>query len=449
MRERALSPVELVESYLRRIDELNPRLNAVVSLAPDALERARESERRIARGEDAGALEGVPFTVKDTIETANLRTTSGSLMRATYVPDRDATAVAHLKRAGAILLGKTNVSEMAMHYDCANPVFGRTNNPHDLARTPGGSSGGEAAAVAACLSPVGLGSDLAGSVRIPAHFCGVAGLRPTAVRVQGYGQFPTSTGAYSMGAAIGPIARSVEDLALILRHISRAAYGGLLNEHENLRGSRAAFYVHDGVVPVTDETKDAVVAAARALEDAGLHVEEKRPPGVERAAELWPRLFSRMSVKLLRELYADDEEKAGEYVRAMLKRASQEQYEDIAGAWDFFHAGLDRIRLREHLVEWMKDRPLILAPVGAVAAFEHGARKVKVNNEEIGIFRAFSYSQAYNVFDLPSVSIPAGRTAEGLPIGVQIIARPFAEDLALAAASIVERALGGWVKPKD
>ncbi|HEU5132757.1 MAG TPA: amidase, partial [Pyrinomonadaceae bacterium] len=185
IRQREVSPVEVVEAHLEQIERLNPELNAIVTLAPDAIERAREAEAALMRGDNVGALHGVPLTIKDTIETAGLRTTSGSKMRSDYVPRVDAPAVARLKTAGAIILGKSNAAEMAMDYTADNPVFGRTNHPlnHDL--TPGGSSGGEAVAIATCMSPGGLGSDLAGSVRIPAHFCGVCGLKPTTGRVPG------------------------------------------------------------------------------------------------------------------------------------------------------------------------------------------------------------------------------------------------------------------------
>src|SRR5215472_8661399 len=178
IRTRAVSPVEVVEAYLRRIEELNPALNAIVTLAPNLLDEARKAEEEIVRGYAVGPLHGIPFTVKDTIETAALRTTSGSKMRENFLPDKDAPAVARLRAAGVIVLGKTNAGEMAMDYSADNPVFGRTNNPHDPSRTPGGSSGGEAAAIATGMSPAGLGSDLAGSIRIPAHFCGIAGLKP-------------------------------------------------------------------------------------------------------------------------------------------------------------------------------------------------------------------------------------------------------------------------------
>ena len=212
IRTRKASPVEIAQAYLQRIDRLNPALNAVVTLAPDLLDKAKEAEAAVTSGKNLGALHGVPITIKDTIETAGLRTTSGSATRAGSIPERDAPAVARLKAAGAIILGKTNVAEMAMDYTGDNPVFGRTNNPHDLSRTPGGSSGGEAAAIATCMSPAGLGSDLAGSIRIPSHFCGIAGFKPSTGRVPGAGQCPPSIGPYTLGAAIGPMARRVEDL---------------------------------------------------------------------------------------------------------------------------------------------------------------------------------------------------------------------------------------------
>src|ERR1044072_7698200 len=212
IRTRAASPVEVMQAHLDRIDRFNPKLNAIVTLAPDLIEQAKQAEAAIIRGDQLGPLHGVPLTIKDTIETGGLRTTSGSALRADFVPERDAQAVARLRAAGAIILGKTNTAEMAMDYTADNPVFGRANNPYDLALTPGGSSGGEAAAIASGMSPGGIGSDLAGSVRIPAHFCGIAGLKPTVGRVPADGQTPPSAGPYALGSSIGPMARSVGDL---------------------------------------------------------------------------------------------------------------------------------------------------------------------------------------------------------------------------------------------
>src|SRR5829696_7508744 len=234
IREREVSPVEIAQAHLERISALNPALNAIVTLATDVLECARESEAAIMRGDQVGSLHGVPVTVKDTIETAGLRSTSGSMIRQDYVPETDAPAVSRLKVAGAIVLGKTNAAEMAMDYTADNPVFGRTNHPLNADLTPGGSSGGEAVAIATCMSPGGLGSDLAGSIRIPAHFCGIAGLKPTTGLIAGAGQFPPSTGPYSLGAVIGPMARRVDDLRSLVRVLSKDHF---LTPDYNLPGS--------------------------------------------------------------------------------------------------------------------------------------------------------------------------------------------------------------------
>jgi Asp-tRNA(Asn)/Glu-tRNA(Gln) amidotransferase A subunit family amidase len=441
IQRREASPVELVQAYLDRIEQINPQLNAIVTLAPDAIEKAREAEAAVVRGDALGSLHGIPLTVKDTIETKGLRTTSGSAMRADFIPKRDAGAVARLKAAGAIILGKTNTAEMAMDYTADNPVFGRTNNPHDPLLSPGGSSGGEAAAIATRMSPGGIGSDLAGSVRIPAHFCGIAGLKPTVGRVPGDGQFPPGIGPYSLGAAIGPMARSVGDLHLLFDPLAKDSSDKSLDQRRGLiKGWRVSWYVDDGVSPVTDETKQAVEAAARALVDAGLIIEGTRPPGVERGHELWLKLFSRASVVQLQNVYAGHEEKAGEFVRWRLATADNDPAPKLD---DYINSWLERDRLRAKLVRWMDQTPLILAPVGATPALPHDTHKVKVGDQTLSTFRAFSYSQTYNVFDLPAVVIPVGKSAEGLPIGVQIIGRPFDEENVLAAAAIIEVAMAG------
>jgi Asp-tRNA(Asn)/Glu-tRNA(Gln) amidotransferase A subunit family amidase len=440
IRTRASSPVEVMEAHLRRIDEINPGLNAVVTLASDALAKAKEAEAALMRGESTGPLHGIPLTIKDTIETKGIRSTSGSLLRADFIPQADATAVARLKCAGAIIFGKTNAAEMAMDYTADNRVFGRTNNPHDHQRTPGGSSGGEAAAIATCMTPAGLGSDLAGSVRIPSHFCGIAGLKPTVGVVPGEGQFPTARGPYSLGSVIGPMARKVEDLRLLLGALTSKP----VERVGTIKGLRVAWYTDDLVSPVTDDTRKAVEQSAHALLDAGLIAENVLPPGVDRGHEMWLKLFSRASVVQLRNIYAGNEEKAGDFVRWRLATADDQPPQTID---EYIACWSERDALRERLLEWMEKTPLLLAPVGATPAFEHGAHKVTVRDQTLSAFRAFSYSQAFNVFDLPVIVVPAGRSAEGLPIGVQIVGRPFAEAMVLAAATILEDALGGWQMP--
>jgi amidase len=442
-RKRAISPVQVVEAYLRRIDKLNPKLNAIVTIAPDLIEQAKEAEALVMRGDTVGPLHGVPVTVKDTIETAGLRTTSGSVLRAEFIPEHDAPAVARLKAAGAIILGKTNPAEMAMDYTADNPVFGRTNNPYNPLLTPGGSSGGEAAAIATYMSPAGLGSDLAGSIRIPSHFCGIAGLKPTVGRVPGTGQFPPSSGPYSLGAAIGPMARSVNDLHLLFKIL--AGNENPAPTDNRMKGWRVAWYTADQISPVTEETREAVENAVRALSDNGLVTEETRPPGIERGHDLWLKLFSRASVVQLRNVYAGHEDKGGEFVRWRLATADDTPPPTLD---DYISSWLERDHLRAKLVQWMEATPLIVAPVGAAPAYPHDAHKVTVGGQTLSTFRAFSYCQAFNVFDLPVVVVPAGRSAEGLPIGVQIIGRPFEEETVLAAAAVVEEALGGWQAPQ-
>jgi Asp-tRNA(Asn)/Glu-tRNA(Gln) amidotransferase A subunit family amidase len=423
IRKREVSAVEVVEAHLERISSLNPALNAIVTLNPRVIEDARSA---------AGELCGLPITVKDTIETAALRTTSGSRLRADYVPERDAPAVARLKAAGTVVLAKTNAAEMAMDYNADNPVFGRTVHPLDAKLTPGGSSGGEAVAIATHMSPGGLGSDLAGSIRIPAHFCGVCGLKPTTGRVPGEGQFPPSSGPYSLGAVIGPLARRVADLRLLFR-----AVGDVRPVEGDLRkGLRFAWYGDDGIVPVTDETARAVKNAATALSDAGLIGEERRPPHVERGNELWLKLFSRASVVQLRQAYAGREDEGGSFVSWRLRTADDTPPPTLD---EYIANWMERDRLRAELLRWMETTPLIIAPVGATPAYEHDTLKVTVKGSTMGTFRAFSSAQAFNVFDLPVVTVPVGRSLAGLPIGVQIAGPPFAEEMVLAAAEIVEQ----------
>ena len=445
------SPVEVAQAHLDRIEQLNPVLNAIVTIAPDVLERARQAEASLMRGDAPGPLHGLPITIKDTFETADLRSTSGSVLRAQFVPGVDAPSVARLRADCAIILGKTNAAEMAMDYTADNPLFGRTNNPYDPSRTPGGSSGGEAAAIATCMSAGGLGSDLAGSIRIPAHFCGITGLKPTTGSVPGAGQFPPSIGPYSLGAAVGPMARRVEDLRLLFSSLRETntslrqhGSGPLLNRSSAMRGCRVAWYADDDVAPVTEETRRAVASAARALTDAGLIAEQCRPPGLERGYELWLKLFSRASVVQLRNVYQGREEEGGDFVRWRLATADDTPAPTLD---EYISAWMERDRLRLALIQWMNEVPLLVAPVGATPALKHDTLKVTIGQTTLSTFRAFSYSQAFNVFDLPSVSVPAGISAEGLPIGVQIVGRPFEEDAVLVAAAIVEEALGGWQPP--
>lgn len=436
IRGREVSPVEVLEAHLRLIERLNPNLNAIVTLATDACERAREAEALIMRNGSLGPLHGVPITIKDTIETKGLRTTAGSKLLAEHFPATDAPAVALLKASGAIILGKSNVPEMAIPYECDNPLFGRTNNPFDQTRTSGGSSGGEAAAISAGLSTLGLGSDLSGSIRVPAHFCGIFGLKPTTGLVSSAGHVPKAESALSFGAVLGPMARHVEDLSLLLEVLTeeRTSEGVRID----LTGSRVGVFVDEEYAPISNETRQALESVVAGLNDAGLIVVEEQPPCIRPAIALWPQLFSRAAAVQLKDFYQGREDEAGKVVRSIL--ASGEGENSPSPEVDAA-ALAERQALREELSSWMETTPLILMPVGAVPAFKHGARHVDVNGQSISVFRAFGYSRAANVLGFPAVAVPVCKSEEGLPIGIQIIGRPNEEETILAAASIIEETL--------
>src|SRR5205085_8579988 len=284
---------------------------------------------------------------------------------------------------------------------------------------------------------------------VPAHFCGVVGFRPTAGRVPSAGHFPPVAGPYSLGASLGPLARSVEDADALYNVLAGrgAAEGAAALRVEELRGLRAAFFTDDGVAPVTDETREAVVRAADALKDAGLIAVDGRPPGFESATDIWLSLFSRETQRIICSIYKGRETEAGRAARLIIESAAcsaRLTLEDFLNAWG------ERDHLRAALLEWMEETPLVVAPVGAVAAFAHeGPRHFVSGEKKFGLFRAFGYAQAANVFDLPSACVPAGRTSDGLPLGVQIVGRPFEEERVLAAARVVEQASGGWQPPPD
>ena len=285
---------------------------------------------------------------------------------------------------------------------------------------------------------------------MPAHFCGIAGLKPTTGLVPMDGHIPQASGTLSLGACIGPMARRVIDLVLLLNvmadasHIATSESDFVERSRRQLRGVSVAYYSDDGVAPVTEDTSKAVEIAAKALTEAGLQVRAERPPAVSEGSRLWVELFSRAASEQLREFYRGREDEAGPRVASVLRqRRENPSFENrIETAERTARAIVERERRREELRNWMKTTPVILAPVGAVPAFEHGADRVKVNHESISTFRAFSYSQTFNVFGLPAISVPVSRSSEGLPIGVQIVGRPLEEDTVLAAAAIIEQSLG-------
>ncbi|MEN9933520.1 MAG: hypothetical protein RLZZ387_99 [Chloroflexota bacterium] len=418
IRERAVSSEEVVRAHLAQIARVNPQLNAVVLLAADeALAAAREADAALAQGRQHGPLHGVPITVKDWIDVAGLRCTGGDPQHRDRVPASDATAVARMRAAGAIVLGKTNVM-------IENEVYGRTNNPYHLEYSPTGSSSGEAAIIAAGGSPLGLGSDSGGSIRQPAHACGVAGLKPTSGRVPLTGHFPFISAMNDPRTVIGPLARFVEDLALALAVIAGpdgldpSAHPAPLGDWRgvDLGALRVAWYTHHAEAEPTAETAATCREAAGVLAGRCARVDEALPPRVEEAYDLTRRYWRR-----------PESASADEWVADGPVHLSSEEVERHLFEWD---------RFRRTMLGFMAGYDVILTPAAERPATPHGT-------DAGGI----PYTLPYSLTGWPCAVVRAGTSPDGLPIAVQVVARPWREDVALAVAAALESALGGWRPP--
>jgi amidase len=447
IQKKHFSSEEVIKAYLRHLESLNPKINALVQLTAEAaLTQAREADAALAQGKSKGPLHGVPFTSTDLLDTAGVISTAGTSGRATFTPTQDATVVARLRAAGAILLGKTNVSELGLSSEADNLVYKWTDNPYDRSRTPGGSSGGEAAIIAAGGSPIGLGSEAGSSLRVPCHFCGVAGLSPTRGLVSRAGHVPAAGGALDGLVRVGPVARFVEDLSLL--------YPLLAGEDKqdptlvplppgepktvNVKKLRVAFYTDNGVLAPTAETATTIQTAARTLAAAGCAVEEARPHGLARSAELFFQLVGAEGDVGPRELL----QQSGS---TELHRLTQQRLEFLRSytlsTTQFCHLLAEWYLFRRDMLTFMDKYDIVLCPVSASPATPHGTTFDAEKRQ------AFSYAAAYTLTGWPAVTVRGGASPEGLPIGVQIVARPWRDDVALATAQFIETSLGGWQPP--
>ena len=440
-----ITVLDLAEAHIRQIERLNPELNALVNFDAD---RVRAQARRLDRQQDQrGPLHGLPVTVKSSIATAGYLCEIGSLLNKGNVPREDAVVVGRLRAAGALILGTTNCPEFLMSYETANLLHGRTRNPWDLERTPGGSSGGESAAIAAGLSAAGLGSDSGGSVRLPAHFTGICALKPTPGRIPGRGHLPPCVGPFSILGAIGPMARTIADVALLFRTLT----GQDLNDPasppielrepslDELRANRIGFFEEDGLVPVTPETRAAIQAAAAALRDAGFRVEPFRPGTLEKMRKLWWKFFVQCGAMFCAPLIRGKENQLSPVFKGFLEIAEALPpltAQELLDAW----AELDA--LRSKTLEEMIDFPVLLCPVASIPAFRHNERSWIVEGRPVNYLDAVRHTQWFNVLACPAAVVPVGRSSEELPIGVQIVARPFQDEIALGIAAVVDAAFG-------
>jgi amidase len=445
VRAGQISAAELSEAHVRQIERLNPQLNAFADF--DA-ERVRAHARRLdAQREARGALHGLPVTIKSSIATAGYRCEIGSLLHRGETAAEDAVVVARLRAAGAVILGTTNCPEFLMAYETANLLHGATRNPWDPERTPGGSSGGESAAIAAGLSAAGLGSDSGGSVRVPAHFTGICSLKPTPGRIPGRGHLPPCVGPFSIVGAIGPLARTIGDVALLFEALSGhdpldPVSSPVSLRHpspEELRAKAIGYFEDDGLVPVTPETRVAVNDAAQTLRGAGFRVEPFRPRTLEPLRKLWWKFFVQCGAMFYEPEICNKRAKLSpmfsEFL-AIAEAAGPLSATDLLNAW----AELDLLRTKT-LAE-MVEYPVLLCPVASIPAFRPNERRWTIDGRTVEYLDAMRFTQWFNALACPAAVVPVGATPEGLPIGVQIAARPFEDEIVLGVAAVVDAAFG-------
>jgi len=453
IRSKPISPVEVARIHLERIERLNAKLNAFVDWQPErVLQQARAAERALMRGDQVGPLHGVPVSIKASIDVAGHRCEAGTRLRAGYVAAQDAPLVARLRAAGAVILGVTNTPELLMAWETDNLLYGRTNNPWDLSRTAGGSSGGESAAIAAGLSAGGVGSDGGGSIREPAHFTGICGLKPTPGRIPSTGHFPKSGGPFAQLGVVGPMARTVADLKFLFEAMAGPDDGDpasapvSLREigEKELREVGVGFFEDDGRTPVTAETRLAVTRAANLLSQRGLRVEQFRPDGLEEARQLWWKLFGTAGGMILGPMLRGHESELSAILREFTSWTAAEPAhsgESMLATW------LGRDDVRERVLLQMRNHPVLLCPTASIPAFRHGEREWEVEGKTVKYLDAWSYCEWFNLLGFPAAVVPMGRSPEGLPIGVQIVGRPWEEELVFAVASVLEDARGEWSQP--
>lgn len=441
IRTKEVSPVEVVQAHLDRIEAVDPKTNAIVTIADGALEAARTAEKAVIDGEELGPLHGVPFSVKDSIDTAGVATQRGSPIFRGRVPGIDATSVARMKKAGGILLAKTNLPEFSYWIESDNLLSGRSNNPWDLTRTPGGSSGGESAAIAAGMSPLGLGTDLAISVRGPAAQTGIVSLKATHGRVPMTGIWPRVPRRFWH---VGPMARSVRDLALALPQLagpdghdafatSAAQFDAGLGRSP-YRQLRVGWLVEPGFGPVDPEVGATVQAAAEALGNLGFFVEPVRIPALERDFAL--DVFNRLHVMEMKPAFA--EATAGRSPDELYKMAKTMLSLPETSMKDYIDAEQAAERLRDGYAEYFKTYDALITPVLPIPAHKHGVAEFVINGQKVDATYLQGATVPLNITGLPGLSMRFGTSKEGLPINVQLVGSWLAESTVLHLASLLE-----------
>lgn len=444
LRSKAISAEELTREHLREIDRLNPLLNAYVDVDADgAIGAARHADHVRSQSNDADppALLGLPLSIKSSICVSGRLCETGALFYRDYRPSKDASAVAALRRAGAVLLGTTNCAELLMSYETDNLLYGLTRNPWSLERQAGGSSGGESAAIAAGISAGGLGSDSGGSVRVPAHFTGICSLKPTSGRISPIGHTLPCTGPFEVLGALGPMARSIEDVALMFQVL--AAPSRETPPLDSLRAKPIAVLEEDSHVPVTPETRSAVCAAADALSNRGFAVERFHSGLLETAAQLWRTFFIRCGRIMIEPAIASQTGFSPTFQYFLDAAAAERPLSagELLGEWAAWQ------ELRTALTAELARYSAIVTPVCSIPAFRHGERSWSIAGRSVEYFNAMSFAQWFNVLGAPAAVVPVGRSPEGLPIGVQIASIPRHDEEVLTIARVLDEQFGYRAPP--
>ena len=439
IRGRELSPVEVLNAHLERIEAVNPKINAIIAMVDGAAEEARAAEAAVMRSDELGPLHGVPFTIKDCVDTAGVRTTRGSKLFQDYIPDADAPVVTRLKAAGGIFMAKTNMPEFALWGETDNEVFGRTVNPWNPDRTAGGSSGGEAAAIVTGLSPMGIGSDVGGSIRGPAHYCGIVGLKATHGRIPLTGHWPETL---LRAMHVGPMARTVRDIALGLSIISGPDGAdhyavpvplGELELDAPMSGLRVGWNAGGDFGPVEPEVSRVVASAAAALAEAGCQVEEVSIPGLasRNTNEISLAAYGPEASLYLEPIIAGREDELSPNIkrRLALPTPTFREYLEARDKWE---------GLRQDIASYFSQYDLLLCPTSPIPAHAHNITELTIAGETVMYRAASRCTMPWDFTGSPAVSVPFGRSSEGLPIGAQVVGRHFDEATVLRAAAALE-----------
>lgn len=451
IRNKQLSSEELVELYLRRIEQINPKINAVIALADDAMEQAKRADTALAKHKHVGPLHGIPMTIKDCFDTAGVVSTWGTMGRRNFIPDRDATVVKRLKAAGAILIGKTNTPEFTLSFETYNKIHGFTNNPYDLKRSPGGSSGGAAAAIAAGLTSFDIGTDYGGSIRVPSHCCGTVGIKPTSGSVPRTGLcLPPGMLTDSL-SHVGPLARRVEDLKLILPVIwgpdsidTRIANVAFADPNSiRLNKLKCAVMLDNGIATPDRETMAVVEMAGKMLVEAGLMVREDRLDGITDTIEVDGGYWAVGAHASVKQLLDAAGTKPEDYANNWFKEMNETLSDQVSA--EALNNQLKRFEdYRRQMQQHMSRYDVLISPVNAHPAQLHpspGAAPFPVLDA--------SYTVAFDLTGWPSGVVRGGTSSDGLPIGVQITANPWREDIVLAVMTYLEQSIPEFTPPND